>query len=610
MQKCDEIHDLPDGDASVGINVNVRLGQPAAGTADPAATRPRVLGRQGWMLVCASLALAALWSAVFWPDDLWWGHISDSWDLMQCLTGEGSQLTLIPGMVDWHPFGFVLPGIGLTLVELAGFACVLVALGRRGRYDRTTIPLLAACALMCLFPTLFGNHVLRVLNCLVLWAVGTYTLFLVADLWPACSLSAASHLRALRHFFVSLVRFVPTPVLGAFEVLRARRPSFAGTVASRRTRDVMVQAGVGLIASYMLLHLVLPLLMSADVVFTTILTDVCQRLFRMPDLGELPARILYALVVAPFLFSLMWGFSRPGALDEGAGRRRVRHRWLHAVTAALVLCALNLVYALFVAVQFVYLFGGVESAAMSGGYAEYARSGFFQLVAVTTINVAVALVVVRFAAPRKASSSSREADMPAPVIIWLVWLLVAMTYVILASAAWRMMLYVSAYGLTVLRCLTFLGMSFTAIVLASLVVKTVRPAFCFYRVLVYSATALWLMFNLVNVDARIAEYNVSAYLDGTLEVLDVSYFWHLSPDAEPALLPLAGGSSAHAKDNRPTAPAGALGELQFLVGDEELIWLQESGASSREDLPWQMQCLPYWKAHRRAYDNASRWVNE
>lgn len=555
------------------------------------------------MLLGASIALAVLWSTVFWPYDLWWGYTSDSVDLMLCLAGDGYQILLVPGMVDWHPFGFVLPGIGLTLVELAGFACVLAALGKRARYDRTTIPLLAACVLMCLFPTLFGNHVLRVLNCLVLWAVGSYTLFLVADLGPTSALSITVHLRAMRHFFLSLVRFVPMPVLGIFDALRARRASSGDAASSQHTKGLALQVCVGLAASTMLLYVVLPLLMSADVVFTTILSDSYHQLFKLPDLGELPARILYALVMTPFLFSLMWGFSSSEGHDENPGQQRARRRWLHAVTAGMVLCTLDLVYALFVGVQFVYLFGGVESAAMSGGYAEYARSGFFQLVAVTVINVIVSLVVVRFAEPRTASPS-KGTQMPSRIVIWFVWALIAMTAVILVSAAWRMRLYVSAYGLTVLRCLTFLGMAFAAIVLVSLVVKTVSPAFHFYRALVVSGTALWIAFNMVNVDARIAEYNVSTYLDGTIEMLDVSYFWHLSPDAQPALEPLVPYLTTNDVDDLPDTWVGVLGEHEFLVGEEELALMRESRASAGEDLPWQLQCLPYWKARYRAGDDA------
>lgn len=53
----------------------------------------------------------------------------------------------------------------------------------------------------------------------------------------------------------------------------------------------------------------------------------------------------------------------------------------------LLLCAL---YALFAAVQFIYLFGGREAVAMRGGYAQYARNGFFELVVICALNLLLA----------------------------------------------------------------------------------------------------------------------------------------------------------------------------------------------------------------------------
>ena len=602
MQKCDEVHGLPGDDCSMSGETNGRPKPPTYEAVTPTTPYHRAFGRQGWALLLASLVLAIMWSAVFWPADLLWGYASNPWDLMLSVAEGGCQPTLVPGMVDWRLFGYALPGVGLTIVELAALACTLVAIGQRGRYDRTTVPLLAACVLMCLFPTLFGNHVLRVLNCLVLWVTGTYTLFLIADLCPSRWLNVSSHLCALRHFLVSLVRFVPLPVLEAFDLLKARRQSPETVATSRCVRDLALQVGIGLFVSLLLLNVVLPLLMSADVVFTTILSDAYERLFYLPELGELPVRILYALAVMPFLFSLMWGFSHSDPTSKDSEARGARRRWLHAVTAAVVLFALDLVYVLFVLVQFVYLFGGVESAAMSGGYAEYARSGFFQLVAVTFINVIVGLVVVRFVKPQETQPRAREAERPSLLVTSLVLMLVAMTYVILASACWRMGLYVSAYGLTILRCLTYLGMAFATVVLASLAVKTVRPSFPFYHVLVHCGVALWLAFNLANVDARIAEYNVGSYLNGTLEVLDVGYFWRLSPDAEPALWPLMKYVHSHDTDDLPATWPGVLGELEFFAGDEELVWLQEFGATASDRVPWQMQCLPYWKARNWTWE--------
>ena len=120
-----------------------------------------------------------------------------------------------------------------------------------------------------------------------------------------------------------------------------------------------------------------------------------------------------------------------------------------------VLLPLDLLYVLFAAVQSAALFRGsayLEAAGIS--YAEYARSGFFQLVWVSCINLAVVVAAVHFC--------RREGK------LWLVvWALstgmVALSCLMLVSAAWRMTLYVSTYGLSVKRLLTYWGMALLAV---------------------------------------------------------------------------------------------------------------------------------------------------
>ena len=105
-----------------------------------------------------------------------------------------------------------------------------------------------------------------------------------------------------------------------------------------------------------------------------------------------------------------------------------------------------MVYALFCAVQVRFLFAGLltdGSIALPDGltYSEYARSGFFQRLAVTTINVTLFGLVITLA-PRTRMLN-----------ITLVALL-ALTAIILTSAALRLGLYINAYGLTWLRSLS------------------------------------------------------------------------------------------------------------------------------------------------------------
>ena len=529
--------------------------------------------RREWAVVGIAFAQAVLWMLVFWPAD-------------------AAIVALIPGMTRPFLAGLFpicptnLPGVGLTLVELAGFAGALAVCGKKARIDRVTVPLLAACLAMSLFPSVYGNGVLRFLNAVVLWVVGTYTLFLVCRLSRRAAPRVGQLADALGLFFSSLFAHVLRPLRQLRELVRRVSRSGVADPAHEAKMATLRSAALGAAVAAGLLLIVMPLLISADSVFGSAVDGAWDTVIRAFQPREATSRIVCVLVAAPVLFGLLWGFTcwdfngeDPAAPQAVAGKGHV----VHAAAlpgAIVVLAVLDAVYLVFVAVQFVYLFGGAESAAMFGGYAEYARSGFFQLVGVVAINIAVALPCERLAV-----ASGKGAARAFSVA--LTCLLVASSFVMLASALMRMVFYVEAFGLTILRCLTFLGMAFSAVLLGALIAKLARPSLNFFAVFVYVGCVLWIAFNLVNVDARIADYNVDRYIGGQLEQIDESYLFALSPDARPAVerllqeealegsLPSASGVPARSSDT-------ALAEA----------WLNDADMASKAC--WQYQCLAYW----------------
>ena len=160
--------------------------------------------------------------------------------------------------------------------------------------------------------------------------------------------------------------------------------------------------------------------------------------------------------------------------------------------------------------------------ALSGtSSADYARSGFFQLVWVVFLNLSVLLLAVQF--------SRREGKVWRGVQIGGTVLLLE-SGVLLASAAWRMTLYVTTFGLTFKRVLTYWGMLVAAIFLVSALCKVWRPKFRFFRVLFGGSLALWLVLNAIDPAYLSAWYNVNAYQRGILHTMDVAYLTQLSYD--------------------------------------------------------------------------------
>jgi len=196
------------------------------------------------------------------------------------------------------------------------------------------------------------------------------------------------------------------------------------------------------------------------------------------------------------------------------------------------------------------LFGGDTHVLGAGGptYAQYARGGFWQLLVVTALTLAVLAAAARYA-PR---------ELPADRVLVRVLLgaLTALTLVIVASALFRMHTYEQAYGFTRLRvlvsgCEAWLG-SVLLLVLAAGVRLRGR---WLPEAAVATAVAALLGLAAANPDAFIAGHNVTRYAE-TGEI-DLPYLSGLSADAVPALDRLPGrlrdcaltGIAAHLTDD-------------------------------------------------------------
>lgn len=452
-------------------------------------------GTRGWTLAIVAFVQAEIWAHVF------------------TLSFPGVPLYLIPSIMPYLHH----PGFGFTLFALVALISVLAGRGRGGRWDHVTIPLVVAAGALSLVPSIAAPSFWTAFDVFVLGVVGTLTAYLVCAPADIDWTSPRALIASFAAFFRSLLAY-------AFVPARAFRCALSG---KRNMMRVLLSIACGLLVAAGLATVVLALLVSADEVFASLVQQI-----HLPTLVRREfLRLVYALLVFPVLFSLLWGFSR-AALKRPAPPSESEadfSKWV--VGSVAVLVVLDVLYAVFALVQLVYLFGGAESAAMAAGYAEYARSGFFQLVAVTCINVAVVLPAQRIARSsaefgrRALSSTSRT----------LTALLVLLTAVILVSAAMRMGLYVAAYGLTPLRVFTFLSMVLIAVCLLALMVRVFRPQTGFWHVVLAAGIVVWAVPNLFNVNAFIANYNVDRAMEGSLPQFDVSELEAYGDDAVPAL---------------------------------------------------------------------------
>jgi hypothetical protein len=261
------------------------------------------------------------------------------------------------------------------------------------------------------------------------------------------------------------------------------------------------------------------LLASADVVFAS--------MFRL-DL-DLPA-FLGHVIAGMAGFVLLAGILRAASADlpitpaGPAGR-------LGPVEVGMVLGSVATLFGAFAAAQLVALSEGgrrvIETAGLT--YAQYARSGFFQLVAVAVIVLPVVLGVRALADPERARTGR--------VFVPLAEVCIALTLVVVLVALMRMRLYERTYGLTMLRLYVaifsvWIGIVFvlTALWIAGLG----RRRHWVPSLGVILGLAGLLALNALNPEALVVRRNV-AHAEATGR-FDHAYVKSLSSDAIPTLL--------------------------------------------------------------------------
>ena len=186
------------------------------------------------------------------------------------------------------------------------------------------------------------------------------------------------------------------------------------------------------------------LLMDADSGFATLLERVSS-VFRF-DVDELFAlRLICSFPVGAYLFGLLAGMARtePERLQARAGAVRgvlERLRRVPSVVWCVLVGGFCLLYAVFFAVQFRYLFGAFTRTLPDGFIvSQYAREGFFELCKVMAVNLLLLWLVTR---------SSREPLRETPWLCGLTLALLAESVLFAVVAASKLLLYIDCFGFT------------------------------------------------------------------------------------------------------------------------------------------------------------------
>lgn len=231
---------------------------------------------------------------------------------------------------------------------------------------------------------------------------------------------------------------------------------------------------------------------------------------------------LLHVVVTTVIAAICAGFLRSLAFS-GAMPRAERSDLLSlpAAETNFALALVNVLFALFVGVQFRYLFGAAPA-----GLAQYARRGFFELVWVVALVVPMLLLLEWLVTKERGFRLFRV----------LAAVQVALVFVIAASALYRMQLYRDEFGLTRLRFFTTAFMIWLAALLIWFVCTVLTGRRHRFAIGAF-ATGMTVVIALhaINPDRIIVETNVERARAGRRS-FDAIYARRLSDDAMPAIV--------------------------------------------------------------------------
>jgi len=261
------------------------------------------------------------------------------------------------------------------------------------------------------------------------------------------------------------------------------------------------------------------LLMSADAVFASMVSfDIS---------GGVVIEHGFVVIAAAWVFLALVRVSSavaPAALPGPPVR-------LGAVEALVVLASVIVLFGGFAVAQAVAVVGGAQYVQQTTGltYAEYARSGFFQLLWVAALTVG-GVLMLRAVTDRRHARSGRRFTVLACVVC-------ALTVLIVVVAIRRLALYSDAYGLTMLRlyCTIFaVWIGLVLVLLAAWLAGVRGDRAWFPAAAAGCGLALLLGLNVANPEAFVARTNLQrqAVLEPDTRYLTTD----LSDDAVPAIV--------------------------------------------------------------------------
>lgn len=269
------------------------------------------------------------------------------------------------------------------------------------------------------------------------------------------------------------------------------------------------------------LFIVIAMLSSADVVFANMWKKILDAII-------IEGTWYKPVILSIFVFFFTYGIVAKLLKFPYSGEASVIKKYnpLIAMTAGVMFGS---VYLIFSVIQIFYLFIGNFSLPNGYSYAQYAREGFFELLFVCALNLCMVLVgIILFDDNKKLK-----------VILSVIC---GCTYIMTASSAFRMILYIRYYYFSFLRILVLWTLFVIFLLLTGLTIQIWKKDFKLFKYGIIVCSVCYIALAFSHIDAQITRWNLANSEKSNEFFLapntydDYKYLHELSSDAIPALV--------------------------------------------------------------------------
>ena len=354
------------------------------------------------------------------------------------------------------------------------------------------------------FTSSFFLHFFNLLGIILLFFV-----FMIHQFYNDINWNFPAYLKRIFILFGTVIECIPYPYWHGSKYFNRNKEN--------KNHNTLIAIVIGVLLSLAVLCVTLPLLLKSDLMFAKIFGEILKHInfstiFGVSFTGILGFTLCYAF------FSALCKYNFP----EGRARKLKYYNPIIGITFTSVI---SFVYFVYCMIQIMYLFIGIHAGLPENvTYAQYARGGFWELLFVSFINFGMVLMCMYIFSDN--------------LVLKIVLTFVSgCTFIMILSAAYRMILYIGAYHLTFLRILVLWFLTVLTFIMGGVIISIYMKKFPLFQYIVAVVSVFYISLSFLRPDTIVAKYNITHMDEASCE--NVFYLlYNTSWDAVPEIAKL------------------------------------------------------------------------